>query len=106
MYWRTGPYSAFFWPALAAASASEISSLVAAQLLGLSRGGDDDPIAEEPNGVTPSKIVLDLHTVRLRDFTTATGGVPTLLCTPFALHAAALADLAPGYSLVAGLRAA
>ncbi|HEY2895061.1 MAG TPA: hypothetical protein VGJ16_12630, partial [Pirellulales bacterium] len=30
-------------------------------------------------------------------------GVPTLLCTPLALHGAAIADLAAGHSLVAAL---
>jgi poly(3-hydroxyalkanoate) synthetase len=33
-------------------------------------------------------------------------GVPTLLCTPLALHGAAIADLAAGHSLVAALRGA
>jgi poly(3-hydroxyalkanoate) synthetase len=33
-------------------------------------------------------------------------GVPTLLCTPLALHGAAVADLAAGHSLVAALRGA
>jgi poly(3-hydroxybutyrate) depolymerase len=109
MYWRTGPqspYAAFFWPALAAASASEIASFMAAQLLALSGGANDDRAAQEPEGVTPGEIALQLNTVRLRDFTTGKSGVPTLLCTPFALHGAALADLATGHSLVAALRAA
>ena len=33
-------------------------------------------------------------------------GVPTLLCTPLALHGATIADLAAGHSLVAALRGA
>jgi poly(3-hydroxyalkanoate) synthetase len=33
-------------------------------------------------------------------------GVPTVLCTPLALHGAAIADLAAGHSLVAALRGA
>ena len=36
----------------------------------------------------------------------ANSGVPTLLCPPLALHGAAIADLAPGYSLVSALRGA
>ena len=47
---------------------------------------------------------LDLQAVRLRDFTVDQSGVPTLLCTPLALHGAAIADLAAGHSLVAALR--
>jgi poly(3-hydroxybutyrate) depolymerase len=33
-------------------------------------------------------------------------GVPTVLCTPLALHGAAVADFAAGHSLVAALRGA
>jgi poly(3-hydroxyalkanoate) synthetase len=108
MVWRTGPqppYAAFFWPALVAASASEIASFMAAQLLSLA-GDADDRASQEPEGVTPSRIALELNTVRLRDFSTRQVGVPTLLCVPFALHGAAIADLAVGHSLVATLRAA
>ena len=98
------PYAAFFWPALAAASAGEIASSFAAHFLGSSGDADGDRTAQEPEGATPSKIALELHSVRLRDFTTVKSGVPTLLCTPLALHGATLADLAAGHSLVAALR--
>src|ERR1700737_2082492 len=98
------PYAAFFWPALVAASAGETASSMAAQFLGFSGDADDDHIRQEPEGATPSKIALELHTVRLRDFTMIKSGVPTLLCTPLALHGAAVADLAAGHSLVSSLR--
>jgi poly(3-hydroxybutyrate) depolymerase len=98
------PYAAFFWPALAAASAGEIASSFAAHFLGSSDDADGDGAAQKPEGVTPCKIALELHSVRLRDFTTVKSGVPTLLCTPLALHDATLADLAAGHSLVAALR--
>ena len=97
------PYSAFFWPALAAASAGEIASSVTAQFLGVPSGAGNQT-SQEPQGATPSKIALELQAVRLRDFTVAQDGVPTLLCTPLALHGAAIADLAAGHSLVAALR--
>ena len=73
---------------------------MAAQLLEFATDADDARTAQEPEGATPGKIALELHTVRLRDFTTAESGVPTLLCPPLALHGAAMADLAPGHSLV------
>jgi poly(3-hydroxybutyrate) depolymerase len=95
------PYAAFFWPALALVSAGEIASSVAAHVLGLDADGDR---TEEPEGATPSSIALELGTARLRDFTLVNIGVPTLLCTPLALHAATVADLAAGHSLVAALR--
>jgi poly(3-hydroxybutyrate) depolymerase len=104
MHWRTGPYFALFWPALAAASASEMSSFMAGQLLALSKGAEGDRSLREPDGVTPGDVVLELNTVRLRDFTTGKSGVPSLLCTPLALHGAALADLATGHSLIASLK--
>ena len=100
------PYSAFFWPALAAASAGEIASSWAALFLGFSGDADGDHTPKEPEGATPSKIALELRTVRLRDFTLVESGVPTLLCTPLSLHGASIADLAAGHSLVAALRGA
>lgn len=98
------PYAAFLWPAHAAVLAGETATAIAAQFLGFNT--DNGRIAQEPEGVTPSTIALELKTVRLRAFTTAGSGVPTLLCAPFALHGAAVADLAPGHSLVAALRGA
>jgi poly(3-hydroxyalkanoate) synthetase len=65
---------------------------------------DDGRTAQEPEGATPSRLTLELPTVRLHDFTLAGNGVPTLLCTPLALHGAAVADLVAGHSLVAALR--
>src|SRR4029453_8959485 len=97
------PYSAFFWPALAAASAGEVASSWAALFLGFSGGAAGGP-PQEPEGATPGRTALELRAVRLRDFTIAQSGVPTLLCTPLALHGAAIADLAAGHSLVAALR--
>jgi len=98
------PYAAFFWPALAAASAVEAASSIAVHLLGASGDAAPGRNAQEPEGATPGKVALELHAVRLRDYTLAESGVPTLLCTPLALHGAVVADLAAGHSLVAALR--
>ena len=38
--------------------------------------------------------------MRLRDFSADTNGVPTLVCAPYALHGATIADFAPGHSLI------
>src|SRR6202158_2979721 len=97
-------YTAFFWPALAAASAGELASSWAGLFLGFSGDADGDHTPQEPEGATPGKIALELQAVRLRDFTVGQSGAPTLLCTPLALHGAAIADLAAGHSLVAALR--
>src|SRR5467141_3036330 len=100
------PYSAFFWPALAAASAGEVASSWAALFLGFSGDADGRQTPQEPEGATPGRIALELQAVRLRDFTVDQSGVPTLLCTPLTLHGATIADLAAGHSLVAALRGA
>jgi poly(3-hydroxybutyrate) depolymerase len=111
MYEPAGhPNLAFLWPALAAASASDMASAFARQLTDLALGPAATP-APPPEWATPHKIVLDLKTVRLRDFTVdacraEAHGFPALLCAPFALHGAAITDLAPRHSLVAALREA
>jgi len=97
------PYAAFFWPVLAAVSAGEVASSMAAHLLGLDEG---DRAGQEPEGATPSRIALELNTVRLRDFSMMETGVPALLCAPLALHGSTVADLASGHSLIAALRGA
>src|ERR1700687_1974253 len=103
MYEPTGrqdPRLAFMWPAFAAASASEIVALLAKGFVNFAIAAEDGPAPREPKWATPNTIALELKTVRLRDFSTVKDGVPTLLCAPFALHGAAIADLAPGHSLV------
>src|SRR5260370_8423306 len=72
------PYSAFFWPALAAASAGEVASSWAALFAGFSGDADGGRTPQEPEGATPGKIALELRAVRLRDFTVAQSDVPTL----------------------------
>src|SRR5438105_15567607 len=58
------PYAAFFWPALAAASAGEIASSFAAHFLGSSGDADGDHTPQKPEGVTPRKITPELHAGR------------------------------------------
>lgn len=41
--------------------------------------------------------------MRLRDFSTHVQGQPTLVCAPYALHAANIADFAPGHSVIEAL---
>ena len=103
---RQLPHLAFLWPALAAASASELAGSIAKQFIGFSGATDDPAAGREPDWATPNTVVLDLKTVRLRDFSTVHEGVPTLLCAPYALHGAGVVDLLPEHSLVAALRAA
>jgi len=104
---RPSPSLAFLWPAFAAAAAGDMASLVARRLADLAVGGADGQSAPEPAWTTPNTVDLELNTVRLRDFTIGSDEQrPTLLCAPFALHGAAVADLATGHSLVAALQRA
>lgn len=102
---RQMSHFAFLWPALAAASASEFAAAVAKQWADFAAPDHQKP-AGEPCWATPNSIALELNTVRLRDFSTARKGHPTLLCAPFALHGATVTDFTSGHSLVAALRAA
>jgi len=97
------PNAAFVWPALLAASASEMASQFAKQFTSLAIGTSGET-APQPQWTTPHRVALKLKTVQLRDFTMQSDGAPCLLCTPFALHGATLSDLAVDHSLVATLR--
>jgi poly(3-hydroxybutyrate) depolymerase len=94
--------SAFYWPAFVAASASEIAAQAAKQFAALT-GGPDGPTVPEPQWASPHTVALELKTVRLRDFTAEAKGSPALVCAPFALHGASVADFATKHSLVAAL---
>lgn len=103
---RLFSHLAFMWPALAATSASEFAAALAKNWTELALGDDDETDEPAPAWTTDNRVTLDLSTVHLRDFSTAAAGVPVLLCAPFALHRATVADFAPGHSLVATLREA
>ena len=54
---------------------------------------------------TPNAVTLQLPSMRLRAFSPASSaGQPLLICAPYALHGALVADFAPGHSLVEALR--
>ena len=97
--------SGLLWPALLAASASDMSALIAKHFANLAVGPAAAP-APEPKWSTSHTVALELIGVRLRDFTVDEDSPPALLCTPLALHGAAVADLTPGHSLIAALRSA
>ena len=92
------PTQFFLWPLIAA------SEVVAAQAGGLARlmtAACAEPDRQiRPDWTTPNHVRLDLATMELRDFSTTSEGVATLVCAPFALHGATIADFAPGHSLV------
>jgi len=62
-----------------------------------------------PEWATPNRILLDLDTMHLRDFSTATAAstsVPTLVDAPYAGHSSTISDYARHQSLVETLKAA
>jgi poly(3-hydroxybutyrate) depolymerase len=97
------PNAAFLWPALFAASASEMAAHFARHFTSLAIGTDGET-GSQAEWTTPHQIALELKTVLLRDFAMESHGHPTLLCTPFALHGSTLTDLTADHSLVAALR--
>ncbi|MFT4121733.1 alpha/beta fold hydrolase [Bradyrhizobium sp.] len=53
---------------------------------------------------TPGAVALELATMRLRDCARGRSGQPALVCAPYALHRAQIADFAPGHSVVQSLQ--
>lgn len=53
---------------------------------------------------TPGTAALELSTMRLRDCSRTRSGQPALVCAPYALHRAQIADFAPGHSVVQSLQ--
>src|SRR6266536_3342407 len=99
------PSIAFLWPALAAASTSGMMSALAGQFaqLGAAAAKTDSPTAK---WATANRVTLELPSMRLREFCADHRAVPALICAPFALHRATIADFAPGHSLIRALRSA
>jgi len=97
--------ASFMWPGAMAAAASEV---IASSLGQFARymSGEECETVETGRRVwtTPHQLRLELGTMELRDFSAAGAGVPALICAPFALHCATIADFAPGHSVVEALR--
>lgn len=65
--------------------------------------GPAEPRESELPWTSASTVALELPTMRLRDFSTGPSGQPVLVCAPYALHGAAIADFAPGHSVMGSL---
>ncbi|MBE0619072.1 MAG: alpha/beta fold hydrolase [Burkholderiales bacterium] len=95
-----------FWP-LAAAFAMEKAELGLFQK-NLKFLAEAEKVDHElkPQFATGNTVMLDLHTLRLREFGDAkSGAVPTLVDAPYAGHTATIADYHKGQSLVETLLA-
>lgn len=91
--------AALLWPAMAAQGMSELASAAAHELSGFANDLSAAP-RSEPAWTTVNEIALELESVRLRRFESRSGRPPTIICAPFALHSATVADFAPEHSLV------
>jgi hypothetical protein len=89
------PLIPFLWPALAAATASEMFSALTKELAHLAAGHSSNSKFREPRWTTPNRIALELPSMLLREFSAGGEDIATLVCAPLALHDATLTDFAP-----------
>ncbi len=96
-------WTKLLWPTMAAA---EAGAAMARQMLEAFAAPAAEPPPAEPVWTSRNEIVLELSAARLRRFASgpASGRPPILVCAPFALHDARIADLCEGHSLMAVLR--
>jgi len=98
------PFSApFLWPLAAAASVAETTAALFKQLATWAADDQSSARLPEPAWAMPNEVVLELPALRLRDFSRQARGRATLVCAPYALHGATIADFAPGHSIVEAL---
>ncbi len=101
---RQFPSLAFLWPGIRSRFGEQYSRADRQAIRRSCRRTRRNAGPQSQIGRTPHTIALELKTVRLRNFSAENDGSAALVCAPFALHGAAIADLAPGHSLVAALR--
>jgi len=91
-----------FWPLAVVAAAIEAGEDLVARNAAFALEAEKIDYDLRAEFATPNQIRLDLHTLRLRDFTVnaAAGEIPTLVDAPFAGHTAVIADYHRGQSLV------
>jgi len=91
------------WPFMAALSFGQTAAALAQSFTNLGRGVDD--VQREPEWTTANRVILELATLRLREFGHGEAGLaPILIVAPLALHHATVADFAPGHSVIEALR--
>jgi poly(3-hydroxyalkanoate) synthetase len=94
-----------FWPLLIAAAANDVSASFLKSCADVWTGNAAPaPPAAEPLWTSPNRVLLELPSMQLRDFSTGEHGCATLVCAPFALHRANIADFAEGHSILEALR--
>ena len=91
----------WLWPLISAASMSRVAAAgfdtVAKVLAADNRTA---PLLPAPDWATANVVAVELPSMRLRDFSRSATEPATIICAPFALHGATVADFASGHSLV------
>lgn len=98
-----GVESPFFWPVCWAQSiGDEILETTEKNVKFLKEVVKNEVVRPDPEWANSNKVVYDLHTFALRDFSTkpANGEVPTLVLPPYAGHTSTIADFQKGQSLI------
>ncbi|WP_198453272.1 alpha/beta fold hydrolase [Thioclava electrotropha] len=90
----------FFWPMAAAMEWQKIG--LDAVEKGLTYLDEAAKITHppDPKWATKNDVLLDLDTMRLRDFGGTGGGIPVIVDAPYAGHSSTIADYAKGQSLI------
>ncbi|MFZ1910639.1 MAG: alpha/beta fold hydrolase [Burkholderiales bacterium] len=95
----------WFWPLAAAIELQDEGMKLYRQNVEFLAEASELAAPPAPTWATPNRVVLDLDSMRLRDFG-ASGGTPVLVDAPYAGHSSSIADYAKGQSLVETLLAA
>src|SRR6266851_4026553 len=92
---------AFFdWPLAAATWVAQANARLFEDFMSLTSGRRSESSGPSLPWTTPNVVALELPSMQLRDFSTGTDGPATLICAPYALHDATIADFAPDHSVV------
>jgi len=89
----------WFWPFAAAIELQEEGMKLYRQNLEFVAEAEELAAPPEPQWATPNRVLLDLDSMRLREFGSS-AGEPVLVDAPYAGHSSSIADYAKGQSLV------
>jgi len=95
--------SLLVWPLAAAALAAKANVRFLEDLMSPVSGKRSVPTSSPLPWTTSNTVALELASMRLRNFSIEASGAATLICAPYALHGATIADFAPGHSVVEAL---
>lgn len=98
----------WFWPFAPAIEFGEEGMKLYQDNLRYITEAEEITIPPQPEWATENRIVMDLDTMRLRDFSPSTASsdtIPVLVDAPYAGHSSTIADYAKGHSLVESLQA-